>query len=137
MKCGIASSHLKSHCHLPTSGSSSPERRSGNGAWAVVIGVWLLRSGVRGDQRLTDRRPAPVRLAVPGHTGLPPLRRPGARGKLGRTDRGDEMPRTTTSSQTTPRVPGRLGRLAHFTTRYRWPVIAAWVALTIFGGVAA
>ncbi len=32
---------------------------------------------------------------------------------------------------------GRLGRLAHFTARYRWPVIAAWVVLTLFGGVAA
>ncbi len=33
--------------------------------------------------------------------------------------------------------PGRLGRLAHFTVRYRWPVIAAWVVLTLVGGVAA
>ena len=32
---------------------------------------------------------------------------------------------------------GRLARLAHFTTRYRWPVIAAWIVLTLFGGVAA
>ena len=32
---------------------------------------------------------------------------------------------------------GRLGRLARFTTRYRWPVIVVWVALTLFGGVAA
>src|SRR5256885_7379230 len=32
---------------------------------------------------------------------------------------------------------GRLGRLAHFTARYRWPVIVAWVALTLVGGVAA
>lgn len=32
---------------------------------------------------------------------------------------------------------GRLGRLAHFTTRHRWPVIAAWVLLTLFGGFAA
>ena len=32
---------------------------------------------------------------------------------------------------------GRLGGLAHFTTRYRWPVIAGWIALTIFGGYAA
>jgi putative drug exporter of the RND superfamily len=32
---------------------------------------------------------------------------------------------------------GRLVRLAHFTTRYRWPVIAAWIVLTLFGGVAA
>ena len=34
-------------------------------------------------------------------------------------------------------TPGRLGRLAHFTSHYRWPVIAAWVVLTVFGGVAA
>jgi putative drug exporter of the RND superfamily len=32
---------------------------------------------------------------------------------------------------------GRLGRLAHFTARYRWPVIVAWVLMTIVGGVAA
>ncbi len=32
---------------------------------------------------------------------------------------------------------GRLERLAHFTARYRWPVIVAWIALTLFGGVAA
>src|SRR6478609_5711416 len=31
----------------------------------------------------------------------------------------------------------RLGRLAHLTSRYRWPVIAAWLVLTIVGGVAA
>jgi RND superfamily putative drug exporter len=31
----------------------------------------------------------------------------------------------------------RLGRLAHFTARYRWPVIAAWIVLTLVGGVAA
>ena len=30
-----------------------------------------------------------------------------------------------------------LGRLARFTTRYRWPVIAAWIVLTLIGGVAA
>jgi RND superfamily putative drug exporter len=42
--------------------------------------------------------------------------------------------------QSTPAVArraGRLGRLAHFTARYRWPVIAAWIALTLVGGVAA
>jgi len=32
---------------------------------------------------------------------------------------------------------GRLERLAHFTARYRWPVIAAWVVLTIVGVFAA
>src|SRR6476620_5148339 len=32
---------------------------------------------------------------------------------------------------------GRLGRLATFTSRHRWPVIAAWVVLTLIGGVAA
>src|SRR5690242_18293099 len=31
----------------------------------------------------------------------------------------------------------RLGRLAHFTARYRWPVIGAWIVLTLFGGFAA
>jgi RND superfamily putative drug exporter len=34
-------------------------------------------------------------------------------------------------------VTGRLERLAHFTTRYRWPVIATWIVLTLFGGYAA
>ena len=33
--------------------------------------------------------------------------------------------------------PGRLGRLAHFTARYRWPVIATWIVLTLFGGYSA
>jgi RND superfamily putative drug exporter len=31
----------------------------------------------------------------------------------------------------------RLGHLAHFTSRYRWPVIAVWLVLTVVGGVAA
>src|SRR3954469_4004863 len=31
----------------------------------------------------------------------------------------------------------RLARLAHFTTRFRWPVIVGWIALTILGGYAA
>ena len=33
--------------------------------------------------------------------------------------------------------PSRLGNLAHFTARYRWPVIALWIVLTLVGGVAA
>ena len=32
---------------------------------------------------------------------------------------------------------GHLGRLARFTARYRWPVIGAWIVLTVFGGFAA
>src|SRR5438105_4961317 len=32
---------------------------------------------------------------------------------------------------------GRLERLGHFVTRYRWAVIVAWVVLTLVGGVAA
>jgi len=32
---------------------------------------------------------------------------------------------------------GRLGRLAHFVARHRWPVIGIWVVLTLFGAVAA
>jgi RND superfamily putative drug exporter len=31
----------------------------------------------------------------------------------------------------------RLGNLAYFTARYRWPVIALWIVLTLVGGVAA
>jgi putative drug exporter of the RND superfamily len=30
-----------------------------------------------------------------------------------------------------------LARLAHVVTRYRWPIIAAWIVLTLFGGFAA
>ena len=30
-----------------------------------------------------------------------------------------------------------LARLARFTSRHRWPVIAAWVVLTLIGGIAA
>ena len=30
-----------------------------------------------------------------------------------------------------------LARLAHFVARHRWPVIGAWVVLTLFGGFAA
>src|SRR4051812_12996957 len=30
-----------------------------------------------------------------------------------------------------------LARLARLTSRYRWPVIALWIVLTLFGGVAA
>jgi RND superfamily putative drug exporter len=33
--------------------------------------------------------------------------------------------------------PGKLARLAHFTARHRWPVIAVWIVLTLFGGYAA
>ena len=36
-----------------------------------------------------------------------------------------------------PAASGRLGRLARFTTRHRWPVIAAWLVMTLVGGVAA
>src|SRR5881398_1112297 len=32
---------------------------------------------------------------------------------------------------------GRLARLAHLTARHRWPVIGAWIVLTLLGGVAA
>jgi RND superfamily putative drug exporter len=32
---------------------------------------------------------------------------------------------------------GKLGRLAHLIARHRWPVIAVWIVLTLFGGVAA
>src|ERR1044071_8190181 len=31
----------------------------------------------------------------------------------------------------------KLAHLAHFTARYRWPVIVVWIALTLFGGYAA
>jgi RND superfamily putative drug exporter len=32
---------------------------------------------------------------------------------------------------------GRLAQLGHFVARHRWPVIAIWIVLTLFGGVAA
>ena len=34
-------------------------------------------------------------------------------------------------------VDSGLSRLGHFTARYRWPVIALWLVLTVLGGVAA
>src|SRR4051812_16540534 len=46
----------------------------------------------------------------------------------------DRSPHTPPTS---PAGAGRLARLAHFTTRYRWPVIGAWIVLTLFGGYAA
>ncbi len=46
------------------------------------------------------------------------------------------MSTTDTNSQQA-RSTGGSGRLAHFTARYRWPVIAAWIVLTLVGGVAA
>src|SRR4051794_7503747 len=30
-----------------------------------------------------------------------------------------------------------LARLAHFVARHRWPIIAVWIVLTLFGGFAA
>jgi RND superfamily putative drug exporter len=33
--------------------------------------------------------------------------------------------------------PGRLGRMARFIARHRWQVIGAWIALTLFGAIAA
>src|SRR5262249_7041682 len=39
--------------------------------------------------------------------------------------------------QTKGPEPGRLGRLALFMARHRWPVIAVWIVLTLMGGVAA
>lgn len=48
------------------------------------------------------------------------------------------MTAPSTSSHVGPGTPARrLGRLASFTTRYRWPVIVAWLVLTVIGGVAA
>src|ERR1700704_4175997 len=32
---------------------------------------------------------------------------------------------------------GRVVHLARFTSRFRWPVIAAWIVLMVFGGYAA
>ena len=46
-------------------------------------------------------------------------------------------PQIASSNESVHVREGRLARLAHFTTRYRWPVIAGWIALTIFGGYAA
>ena len=44
---------------------------------------------------------------------------------------------TPSPSASRPSRVGRLARLAHFTTRYRWSVIGAWIVLTLFGGYAA
>src|SRR5881227_859233 len=44
----------------------------------------------------------------------------------------------TPSSSPPAQAPvSRLAHLAHFTARYRWLVIAVWIALTLIGGVAA
>jgi RND superfamily putative drug exporter len=43
----------------------------------------------------------------------------------------------STRSSEYPVPEGRLARLGHFTARYRWPVIGAWIVLTLFGGYAA
>src|SRR5215471_20089365 len=44
-----------------------------------------------------------------------------------------QQPQATAHQSTT----GRLGRLAIFISRHRWPVIAVWIVLTVIGGVAA
>src|SRR5206468_7176466 len=49
----------------------------------------------------------------------------------------DSMRRKARNGGQPRRDVGPLGRLAHFTARYRWPVIAAWIVLTLVGGVAA
>src|SRR6059058_1097695 len=42
-----------------------------------------------------------------------------------------------TMSAAVPAPHARLAKLAHVITRHRWPVIAVWIVLTLFGGVAA
>jgi RND superfamily putative drug exporter len=58
-----------------------------------------------------------------------------------RPEDGNQMPieEETHMTAATPRTahPVKLARLAHFTTRYRWPVIGVWIVLTVIGGVAA
>src|SRR5436309_3070362 len=49
----------------------------------------------------------------------------------------DSVRRPARNGSQSRRDVGPLGRLAHFTARYRWPVIAAWIVLTLVGGVAA
>jgi putative drug exporter of the RND superfamily len=44
---------------------------------------------------------------------------------------------TSTTTHNVAGSAGRLGRLAHLTARYRWPVIVGWLVLTVVGGVAA
>src|SRR5262249_34252033 len=64
-----------------------------------------------------------------------------ARGGLkqpGEAKRGDIVEVTEPARwQTKGPEPGRLGRLALFMARHRWPVIAVWIVLTLIGGVAA
>ncbi|MDQ6818188.1 MAG: MMPL family transporter, partial [Actinomycetota bacterium] len=58
----------------------------------------------------------------------------------GRAGRGSAAhpKRALVGSAGPPRVdPGRLGRLALFIARHRWPVIGVWIVLTMFGAVAA
>ena len=44
---------------------------------------------------------------------------------------------STRTSSTSASGEGRLAALARFIARHRWPVIAGWIALTLFGGYAA
>src|SRR5436305_1677978 len=50
-----------------------------------------------------------------------------------------EGPSTGNHAASTPGAAdaSRLGNLAHFSARYRWPVIAVWIVLTLVGGVVA
>jgi RND superfamily putative drug exporter len=44
---------------------------------------------------------------------------------------------TSTTTHNVAGTAGGLGRLAHLTARYRWPVIIVWLVLTVVGGIAA
>src|SRR5581483_1636242 len=81
-----------------------------------------------------SRLAPPVGLSDPReHAHCDSIRSPGSR------SRGVTVTVLRTSSaDVSPGTPvGWLGRLAHFTTRYRWPVIAVWLVLTVIGVVAA
>src|SRR5437660_12116402 len=44
---------------------------------------------------------------------------------------------TSTTTHNVAERAGRLARLAQLTARYHWPVIVAWLVLTVVGGIAA
>src|SRR3954468_14571941 len=63
-----------------------------------------------------------------------PAGAPGRRVERSHMEQGSkiDLPAASRAARTS-----RLGNLARFIARYRWPVIGAWIVLTLVGGVAA
>src|SRR3954451_20989582 len=65
----------------------------------------------------------------------PPVRSGSVRQRMEPHRRSRRRPMTAAAPA--PRNTPLLARLTRVTSRYRWPVIALWIVLTLFGGVAA